>query len=421
MDKLLAIIKREYLMRVKSKGFIIGTILSPLLMASFALVPALILNRGAGTVHRLVVLDRTPDDFLFERVKKALAGGPDLTRVEKFALTRESVDEQRLAGRRAELDVEVRENRLAGYVVVPANILDQGKMTHHAKNTSDFIIRSMLERAFSVAVREKRMVNAGLDPAKVESLSRGVELDTINEQGQKEEGQSFLLAWVLMFFIYLTILIYGMMVMRGVIEEKQSRIIEVLLSSVKPFQLMLGKLIGVGAVGLTQCATWALTGFLLSSMAAAQMFAFGNFKMPHVPVSLLIYFLIFFVLGFFLYATLYAMVGAMVSSDEDGQQVQMPVTMSIIVPIMLSTMVMRAPDSALSTGLSLFPLFSPILMFMRIAVKQPPFWQIALSIILLIGAILGVIWFASKIYRVGVLMYGKRPTIPELMKWLKYS
>jgi ABC-2 type transport system permease protein len=144
-------------------------------------------------------------------------------------------------------------------------------------------------------------------------------------------------------------------------------------------------------------------------------------KMPRIPVAQLIFFVVYFVLGYFLYATLYAMVGSIVSNEEDGQQVQMPVTMTIVVPVMLSTLVLRNPSGTASTILSMIPFFSPVLMFLRIGLEMPPWWQIALSIVLMIATILGAVWIASKIYRVGVLMYGKRPTLPELMRWLKYS
>jgi ABC-2 type transport system permease protein len=209
--------------------------------------------------------------------------------------------------------------------------------------------------------------------------------------------------------------------MRGVLEEKQSRIIEVLLSSVRPFDLMLGKLIGIGMVGLTQYLVWAFFGFLISGIAALPAMEASWNRIPRIPVAQLVFFVIFFVLGYFLYATLYAMVGAIVSNEEDGQQVQLPVTMTFVVPMLMSSMVMRNPSGTLSTILSMVPIFTPVIMFLRIGLEMPPWWQIALSIFLLIVTILGLVWVAAKIYRVGVLMYGKRPTLPELARWLRYS
>ncbi len=419
MDKVLVIIKREYLMRVRSKGFIIGTILSPLLMASFVLIPALLATKGGGNTHRVVVLDQTSDDFLFNRARKTLQEKSEKS--DKYELVREIVGSSQLAARQQSLNQEISKGAAEAYLVLPVTALTDGKLTYHAKNVSDFVSSNRIEDAFNTAIREKRLIDAGIDLAKIEGLSKEIKLEKINERGEKEQGQSFILAYVLLMILYITILVYGIMVMRGVIEEKQSRIVEILLSSVRPFQLLLGKLIGIGMVGLTQYVTWAVCAFAITGFAAAQAFAFGEFKLPHIPASTLIFFVVFFILGYFLYATLYAVVGAIVSSEEDGQQVQMPVTASIIVPMALSSMILRNPDSLASTVLSMIPIFSPILMFMRITIKQPPWWQIGLSIVLLIATILGVVWVAAKIYRVGVLMYGKRPTLPELAKWLKYS
>ncbi len=207
----------------------------------------------------------------------------------------------------------------------------------------------------------------------------------------------------------------------GVMEEKQSRIIEVLLSSVRPFQLMLGKLVGIGLVALTQYLIWGTFAVLISVVAAAQAMTVSSVSFPKIPVSLMIFFVLYFLMGYFLYATLYAMIGAIVSNEEDGQQMQMPITMTIVIPVAISSIVMRNPDSLSSIVLSLIPFFSPVLMFMRITIQQPPWWQIALSFVLLLSTIFGAIWLAAKIYRVGVLMYGKRPTLPELVKWLKYT
>ena len=208
--------------------------------------------------------------------------------------------------------------------------------------------------------------------------------------------------------------------MRGGIEEKQSRIVEVLISSVRPSQMMLGKLIGIGLVGLTQIGIWALSTALLS-LFGATMFASQGAKIPSIPVSLLVYFVLYFVLGFFLYATLYAMVGAIVSSEEDAQQVQLPVTLLIVMPMMIFGVVMANPNSTSSIVLSMIPFFAPTLMMLRIAVINPPVWQVILSMVIMVATILGSVWVAARIYRVGILMYGKRPSIAELGRWLRYS
>jgi ABC-2 type transport system permease protein len=420
MDKLKAIIKREYLTRVKSKGFIIGTILSPVLMMSFAVVPILITRAGGPENYRVTVLDQTGDAVLFERIEKLLA--PEGPRDDRYQLQREAIGpDESLADRQQQLNQKVVAGEIDGFMVLPKDVLTANRVIYYAKNVGDFGSRSQISDALSKAVIERRVTQAGLQTETVRQLTSNVRLDIRNTRGEKERGQTFILSFGLLMIIYITILVYGVMVMRGVMEEKQSRIIEVLLSSVRPFDLMLGKLIGIGLVGLTQYLTWAIFGALISAVTTLPILAANWDKMPKIPIAQLIFFVVYFVLGYFLYATLYAMVGSIVSNEEDGQQVQMPVTMTIVVPVMLSTLVLKNPSGMASTILSMIPFFSPVLMFLRIGLETPPWWQIALSIVLMIATILGAVWVASKIYRVGVLMYGKRPTLPELMRWLKYS
>ncbi len=420
MDKLKAIIKREYLSRVKSKGFIIGTILSPVLMMSFAVVPLLVTRLGGPETYRVAVLDQTGDRTLYDRIDKLLT--PERARDDRYLLQHDPIGpEIDLESRRQGLNQQIATGAIDGYMILPKDVLTRKTISYYAKNVGDLGSSSQINSAINKAIIERRITQAGLQTEDVRQLMSSVRLDMHNARGEKERGQTFILSFGLLMIIYITILVYGVMVMRGVIEEKQSRIIEILLSSVRPFELMLGKLIGIGLVGLTQYVTWATFGLLISGLTALPALAANWDKIPKIPVAQLVFFVIFFVLGYFLYATLYATVGAIVSNDEDGQQMQMPVTMTIVIPVMISTLVMRNPNGTAAIVLSLIPFFTPVIMFLRISLQMPPWWQIALSIVLLVATILGVVWVAAKIYRVGVLMYGKRPTIPELVRWLRYS
>ncbi|QQS49258.1 MAG: ABC transporter permease [Acidobacteriota bacterium] len=420
MEKLKAIIKREYLTRVRSKGFIIGTIISPLLMMSFAVVPVLISRAGGPGTYRVTVLDQTGSTELFERINKLLE--PEQARDDKFILKREEVpDGADLDSLQRALNQEIVGGNLDGYLVLPKDVTSLERIIYTTKNVGDFGSRSQIGDAISRAIVERRVTLAGLDTEEVRRLIRDVRLDLRNARGEKERGQTFILSFGLLMIIYITILVYGVMVMRGVIEEKQSRIIEVLLSSVRPFELLLGKLIGIGMVGLTQYLVWATFGLGISLLTTLPVLAANRASLPTISPLQLIFFVVYFVLGYFLYATLYATVGAIVSNEEDGQQMQMPVTMTIVIPVMVSTLVMRNPNGSASVILSLIPFFSPVLMFLRIGLQTPPWWQIALSVALMIVTILAVIWLAAKIYRVGVLMYGKRPTLPEIVRWLRYT
>jgi len=416
--KLRVIIKREYSTRVKSKGFVIGTILTPLLMTSLPLLPVFLFSRGPRTDYRGVVLDQTRDVALYERAVGLLR---ESAKPDRFEIRREAVNEIQAENRRRELNTEIGEGKLDFYIVIPATVLEDGRIEYHAKNIGDFIAETRVENAFNTAVIEQRMIRSGLDVEQIGGLNKKIAMEKFNERGKGEDRLKIIMAFSLMGVLCLTVLGYGGHIMSAVIEEKQSRIIELLVSSVDPFTLMLGKLVGVGLVGLTQYAVWAGFAVLLSGLAVAQSAALGSFRIPQISVSLMVFFVLYFLLGYFLYATLYVMVGGMVSSDDDGQQMQIPLMMLILLAPVASSFVWRQPDNILATTISLFPFFSPFAMFLRIAVHEPPLWQIALSILLMIGTILGAVWVASKLYRVGVLMYGKRPTLTEMAIWMRNS
>lgn len=429
MEKLKAIIKREYLIRVRSKGFLFGTIASPLLLILYMTVPMLMVKLSSHQTHQLAIVDEFGDEQLYRTIEQLLTRDNDSLReaekqgeADRYVLRREvAATPAESAAKQKLLNEQLGNGQLTAFVVLPKEALEKGRFPYFAKNVGDLSTKGRVSDAISEAIVARRMAQAGIDANRVNDLSREVSLDTINREGQREEGQTFFLTFGLIMAIYVSILVYGITVMRGVIEEKQWRIIEVLLSSVKPVQLMIGKLIGIGLVGLTQFAVWALTGSLVTAVGSMQLMKFTNAPIPKFSPMLMFFFVLYFVLGYFLYATLYAIVGAIVSNEEDGQQMQIPVTMTIMIPIMLSVLVMQDPNSTTSTVLSFVPFFSPILMFMRISFQTPPAWQIALSILLMLITISAMIWLAAKIYRVGVLMYGKRPSLPEVARWLKYS
>ncbi len=419
MNKLLTIIKREYLTRVKSKGFVIGTIIGPLVMSSFVLVPFLLGRYSGPDKYSIVLLDQTGDAALFERLDALLK--PVRSGQPRYELSREKPgSDEDIEARRQILAERLARKEIDGYLVLPQDTLSRKEITIYSKNSSAVIGRVRLEDALNKAISERRIALAGLDADRVRELIKDITLKAVNERGESGRGR-IILAFTLLMFLYLTILVYGVTVMRGVTEEKQNRIIEVLLSSVSPFYLMMGKVIGIGLVGLTQYLVWSVFGIVISMLSAAPALAMYADQIPRLSIWLFVFFVVYYLLGYFLYATLYAMVGAIVSNDDDGQQAQMPITMTFMIAMILSTLVMENPSGTAATVLSLVPFFGPSLMFLRIALEAAPAWQIALSIALMVATIIGVVWLASKIYRIGVLMYGKRPTIPELLRWLRYS
>ena len=433
MRKVLIIIKREYLVRVRTRAFMIGTIISPLLMLALIALPIFFATRGGGD-RRVTVLDQTGDPDMFAAIKRSLEargeGDDELNRRDPGVGRTNYTLAQRVVAPSEDLQaVELQYQQQAArdpnltYLVLRPGSAEPLEVEYFAKNTSDFSIGT-LERAINDAVSTLRLKRAGLNTAQIAAYTKRIEMkrNKITSSGGVEEGgrADFVVAFIMLFFIYMTVLIYGLAVMRGVIEEKQSRIVEVLVSSVRPTQMMLGKVIGIGMVALTQVGVWALSALVLTTFGVS-VFASRGLTMPNVPISLLIYFVVYFVLGYFLFATLYALVGATVSSEDEAQQAQIPVTILLVVPMMIFNMIMANPTSNASIALSMIPFFAPTLMMMRIAVVNPPLWQILLSMLIMAASILGCVWVAARIYRVGILMYGKRPSIAELGRWLRYS
>jgi ABC-2 type transport system permease protein len=412
-----------------------GTIVSPLFLLGLILLPAILAERTSRGQRQITVLDQSGDPQLFAAIKQRVelrGSGPDAgegslpSRSAGFVLSLRllSPDQNPNDFIRQDSNGEGDKAAEKAYLILSPGVLDGVEPEYHARNLSDFAIRS-LEESVSGAISERRLMRAGFDATRIGSYMKPVDLRIfkIGAGGESKQGgvrQEFMVAFALLFFLYISVLFYGIFTMRGVIEEKQSRIIEILISSVKPTQMMLGKLVGIGLVGLTQIGIWAISTALISRIGAS-MFAATGSQIPSIPTSLLVYFVAFFVLGFFLYATLYAMVGAIVSNEEDAQQVQFPVTMLVVMPMMIFGVVMSNPNSTLSIVLSMVPFFAPTLMMLRIAVINPPVWQVVLSMLIMVVTILGFLWVAAKIYRVGILMYGKRPSIAELGRWLRYT
>ncbi len=423
MKRVLWIIRREYLQRVRSKLFLVGTILTPLLFIGIIFLSVKFATMKTSDHRRVALVDptgRIAQPFMKAFETKSSSRGSQYT----FEVVPMNASVGQIE---ADLSKQVLARKLDAYMVFSADALTSGKAQFHALNVSDFQEQTVLQQTLTNVITGIRLRDQGLDPAKIDNLTRRADITAmkVSESGDREDrGQSFGLTYVLVMILYVTILMYGLTVMRSVIEEKTSRVVEVMLSSVRPSELMAGKIIGVSLVALTQYVIWAVLAVMLGvyglSVASTLSPRAAN-MIPKIPASMMVYFIIYFLLGFLLFAALYAAIGAMVNNDQEAQQVQMPVTMLIVVPLIMMGLVMRSPDSSTAVILSLVPFFTPILMFMRISIQTPPMLQIVSSIGIMLVTIAGIIWVSSKIYRVGILMYGKRPTLPELAKWLRYS
>jgi len=426
VNKLWTVFKREYLTRVKTKGFIIGTILTPLFIVLVTVGPGLLMSLKSEKSKNISVVDLS--GIVYDELVRALndttASGQRLYNFNRVPASIENLDEVK-----RQLSQAVDKSELDGYFIIPPDVVDKNETQYYAKSVSNFDENRIFRNTISQIVRNYRISQINMDPQLVDKLTRRVELKTfkVSKGGeeQADQGLSFIITFVMVMFLYMALIMYGIFVMRSVYEEKQSRVVEVIISSCKPFQLMAGKVLGIGAVGLTQYFIWSVVAALLTiySGAIMQMFATdagSGFVIPTIPISVLVYFIIFFVLGYLLFATLYAGLGALVNSDQDAQQLQFPVMMFIILAFFLAFYIIKNPTADLSKIVSLFPLFAPITMFTRIAVQMPPFGEIVLSIVILVLTIILLLWLAGKIFRIGILMYGKRPTLPEIINWIRY-
>jgi ABC-2 type transport system permease protein len=413
VSRVFAVARREYLERVRSKAFLVSTILGPTLLAGFMIAPIL-LSRQRGRPLHVAVLDASGSlgvDVTQSLARRKAAGQP---RFVVEAPPAGPVDQAR-----AVLQDRVVRGDLDGYLFVPRDALERSAAEYYGKNVSNVMDLQLMDKAVEEALVSRRLSQEGLDPERVRSLTRGVDLKKVRltARGAREDrGASFLLSLVLMMLLYTTLAIWGAAVMNGVIEEKTSRVIEVVVSSLSASRLFAGKLVGVGAAGLTQFLVWASCLAAISAAGGSGIGAAG--ALPELSPLLLVAFVVFFLLGYFLYGAMYASVGAAVNTSQEAQSLVFPVMMPLILSVVFYPMVLAAPDSTLAVVLSLVPFFAPLLMFLRMTVVSPPAWQVALSMLLMLAAIAGVTWAAARIYRVGILMYGKRPTFHEILRWV---
>jgi ABC-2 type transport system permease protein len=441
MKKFVAVVKREYLQRVRSRMFILTTILLPLTMALFGIVPALVLSINAGGASRIAVVDQTGK--LFGRLQSVLAedegpetatGGPNPMRNMPGSTPRTNTANDVILNNvtdlsrpiddlKAELDQQLGAKEIDAYLLIPADIMEDGDARFFRGNSGDFFISRRLRGALTRAVREQRLLDAHVDPSTVRELDRSVGLvatrvSTSGEVRDSPAGLAFVFGIGLI--MYISVLLYGQVVLGAVIEEKETRIAEVLFSSVKPFTLMIGKLVGVSFVALTQLAIWGIAIAALGAYGISMLASRGMpTSIPRLPFVFYIYFVLFFLLGYYVYSTLYALVGSIVTTAQEGGQLAMPIILLLAVGFYLFLPVSRNPDSNFAFWVSLVPFFAPITMLMRIITQTPPFWQIALSLLIGFSTIVLFTWLASKIYRIGMLMYGKRASIPEIVRWLR--
>jgi ABC-2 type transport system permease protein len=314
------------------------------------------------------------------------------------------------------------EKQLDGYLWITPAPTPNGRPTFAwtPRSAADIGTKGAITSALRAVLMREKLTHEGMVASDVKALMQPVEVDTTQAGKQADTVSSFVAIYVLFFLMYMVILLYGMNVARSIIEEKSSRVFEVLLSTIKPEEMMAGKVIGVGSVGLTQVALWLITAIILTSGPILAALGAGT---VHIALNAMqiIFFVVFFLLGYLLYSSIAAALGAMVNSEQELQQLNMFLVMPLAACMFALAPVIGNPSGGVARIISLIPFCAPLIMYLRISLATPPAWEIGLSIALMIATIYAILWVASRIYRVGILMYGKKPSLPEIMRWLKYS
>lgn len=416
MHNVFLVARREYLEQIRGRAFRLSTVLVPVL---FAVVIGIVLLTGRGSGQGKHVIVAAPSVAVAETVRSQIMADKDAKMTIDVFAPAAPADRPTLVSK-------VRDKSVDGLLWVgPDDSSGVPTANYVSRSSGDIVVTGRLSDALDHAVAVQRLTAHGMSDGEANTLLKTVKIDTrqLDRSGREVKSSgfgSYIKGYVMALLLSMTTMIYGMNVARSVIQEKTSRIFEVMLAIARPSDMLAGKLIGVGAVGLTQIAIWVVFGAIVAAYPAAMMTLSGTLSIQVSWVEAVL-FPVYFVLGFLLYASLFA---GLASTCETEQELQMYTPLAAL-PVWLAFsliwLVINDPGSALSVAASLFPATAPIIMMLRLGSQQPPAWQFALSISIMVASIWVVLWFSSRIYRVGILMYGKRATLPELLRWIRYS
>ncbi|MBN2346888.1 MAG: ABC transporter permease [Candidatus Aminicenantes bacterium] len=436
MKKIIAVIKKEYKAIVKKKSFIIMTVLTPVLMGGMMFVPVMLMKMGRSE-KKIAVADfaggyiealsaRSGKRPAAEKGPMDLEGSMRRTRESEVAGLIRFLP-AKTQGRAAsavvtEYEQKILKKEIDGLLLIPADVKAQRQVSYYATSISDFATNSFISSTLRTVISQQLLLEKRIDPAVVDEATRDIEVDTfkVKKEGttRSSSGMDYIMSLFMMVILFGVLIGYGQMIMRGVLEEKNSRISEILISSARPTQIFYGKILGIGLAGLTQVALWIVLGAVLVSRFSGMV---DNAILSFLTAEIGVYFVIFFILGFFIYAIPYAIVGAAVNTDQEAQQFSTAIVWMMLIPYFIGFSATQNPNSTLALVASLIPFFTPILMFMRITGATPPLWQISTSIALCLLTVWGLAWVGAKIFRVGMLMYGKKPSLGEILRWLRYK
>ncbi|HEX3069677.1 MAG TPA: ABC transporter permease [Thermoanaerobaculia bacterium] len=442
MNKMFAVIKREYLQAVRRKMFLFMTVFFPVLMSGLFILPTLLLSKGLGD-KKVAVVDGTGalrSAFVHHLApevpdpKKALTGGGRRTELPQ-SLDVEYAD----AHGQGNLDASAKpyldrlnvdkssDRRLDAVLLIPANAFEgsDAKMTFYSRSSTDLFSQERLGSIANRAIQRQRLAGRGIDPTVVDTLTREVPVNSVqlSKNGEQKKGSeaNFIIGFIFAALLIIPSFIYGLETMRGIVQEKSERIVEVLVSSMSPRELLTGKILGVAAVGLTQVSVWLLAIAAAGSFGAASAMAAGFNVTQFLRPMVFVYFALFFILGYLTFVCVYAIAGAACNTDREAQQLVAPIQMVMMLPWFVMFAIITNPDSTFAVVLSLMPVYGPMTMFVRTLVSEPPVWHVVVSIAVSIVTIMAFFYVTAKIFRVGILSYGKRPTIPELWRWMKVA
>ncbi|MCK9244159.1 MAG: ABC transporter permease [Candidatus Marinimicrobia bacterium] len=411
MKNILIIARWEYMTRLRSKWFIISTLIMPLIMMVSMFIPSMVMTSGDSEVRTIAIVDE--NNQFAEKLENRLT--------EKYTLKDKTPKYQIIVFKngdplkmKQEATDLLESSIVSAYLVIPSDILDTNRVFYYSQNLGNFKDQSELNRTIDEIISEHRMIAAGLDPALVRSVIKNVnfQMVRVQEGGKEAKGDemlAYLLPIIYVLMLFFAIFMSSQILMRSVLTERANRLIEVLLSSVSPVELMSGKILGLGLLGLTQLALYLFVGITISNFKGLELFNSINVML----------FLVYFILGYLLYAAIFAAIGSLFDNEQDAQQAVSIFSLITIVPIFLASYVIANPQSVTTTILSLIPIITPYFMILRIGVIIPPLWQILTSVGLLIVSVWLAMLAAGKIFKVAILIYGKRPTLPEIMQWVR--
>lgn len=427
MAKLWAIIKREYLERVRTRWFIVATVFGPVFFGSIIILPAYMARRGKASTEftNMIVLDassigigqKIADAIALNRPSGSL---PPLVR---------KVPPDQLSQAESTATHQVMNKQASGYLVVDDETLKGDDLRYAGRNATSLADMEKLRSTVRETLLAERLANAGVKRDKIKELTfMQLKLNTerITDKGRGGSGAvSIIFAGVVAFLLYMAIVLYGQNVLRGVLEEKTTRVAEVVVSSVPSETLLAGKVLGVGAVGLTQQIIWVAASVIIFKLRAPLLARLGAsttpFELPSISVGLALLLLLFFLLGFVFYASLYAAAGASVNTEQEAQQAVQPLLIMLVATAVFINPILINPTGTTAHVMSILPFSAPIIMPLRLAIGSVPWWDLTVSLIALALSCVVAVWVAAKIYRVGLLMYGKRPTLREMGRWVRYA